>query len=83
MLRLHNTALSQQRISHGTDSEALLPTPGSFVLALQLEGGLPPDRGAAGDIAALIFSAGPIEKFVMALLLLFSVLSWGIVLYKF
>ena len=81
--RLHNTALSQQRISHGTDSEALLPTPGSFVLALQLEGGLPPARGAAGDVAALIFSAGPIEKFVMALLLLFSVLSWGIVLYKF
>ena len=60
-----------------------MPTPGSFVLALQLEGGLPPARGAAGDVAALIFSAGPIEKFVMALLLLFSVLSWGIVLYKF
>lgn len=60
-----------------------MPTPGSFVLALQLEGGLPPNRGAAGDVAALIFSAGPIEKFVMGLLLLFSVVSWGIILYKF
>jgi biopolymer transport protein TolQ len=59
-----------------------LPTPGSFVLALQLEGGVPPTRAAAGEFADLIFSASPIVKFVMVLLLLFSVISWGIILYK-
>jgi biopolymer transport protein TolQ len=59
----------------------LLPTSGSFVLALQLEGGLP-SRASATDFAQLIFAASPIVKFVMALLLLFSVISWGIILYK-
>ncbi len=59
-----------------------MPTPGSFVLALQLEGGVPPARAAAADFAALVFSAGPVVKFVMVLLLLFSVVSWGIILYK-
>jgi biopolymer transport protein TolQ len=58
----------------------LLPTPG-FILALQ-EGVLPPAQGAAGDFAELIFAASPIVKFVMGLLLLFSVISWGIILYK-
>jgi biopolymer transport protein TolQ len=58
-----------------------LPTSGSFVLALQLEGGLP-SRASATDFAQLIFAASPIVKFVMALLLLFSVISWGIILYK-
>ena len=57
-----------------------MPTPG-FVLALQ-EGGLPPVEAAAGDLTQLILSASPIVKFVMGLLLLFSVISWGIILYK-
>jgi biopolymer transport protein TolQ len=39
-------------------------------------------RGSAGDFAQLIYSASPIVKFVMGLLLLFSVISWGIILYK-
>jgi biopolymer transport protein TolQ len=43
---------------------------------------MPPARGAAGDFAQLILSASPIVKFVMGLLLLFSVISWGITLYK-
>lgn len=59
-----------------------MPTPGWFVLALQLEGGMPPARGAAGDFLQLIYSASPIVKFVMALLLLFSVISWGIIFVK-
>jgi biopolymer transport protein TolQ len=58
----------------------LLPTPG-FVLALQ-EGVLPPAQSATGDFSELIFAASPIVKFVMALLMLFSVISWGIILYK-
>ncbi len=64
------------------DSEGLLPTPGLFVLALQLEAGSAPARAAAGDFTDLILNASPIVKFVMALLLLFSVISWGIILYK-
>jgi len=43
---------------------------------------LTPGTGAAGDFAQLIFSASPIVKFVMGVLILFSVISWGIVLYK-
>jgi len=58
-----------------------LPTPG-FVLALQLEGGSAPTRAAALDFVDLILAASPIVKFVMALLLIFSVISWGIILYK-
>jgi biopolymer transport protein TolQ len=62
--------------------EGLLPTPGLF-LAQQLEGGSAPTRAAAaGDFTDLILAASPIVQFVMALLLLFSVISWGIVLYK-
>jgi biopolymer transport protein TolQ len=43
---------------------------------------MPPTRGAAADFAQLILSASPIVKMVMALLLTFSVISWGIILYK-
>jgi biopolymer transport protein TolQ len=43
---------------------------------------MPPARGAAGDFSQLILSASPIVKFVMGLLLLFSVISWGIIFYK-
>src|SRR5688572_5196939 len=77
-----NRALSQQRTPHGLDSEGLLPTPGLFVLAVQLEGERALTRAAAGDFTDLIFSASPVVKFVMALLLIFSVISWGIILYK-
>lgn len=59
-----------------------MPTPGLFVLAMQLEGGVPPTRAAAGDFAALVLSASPVVKFVLALLLLFSVISWAIIVYK-
>ena len=58
-----------------------MPTPGLLVLALQLEAGMPP-RDAAGDFSQLILSASPIVKAVMGLLMLFSVISWGIILYK-
>jgi biopolymer transport protein TolQ len=51
-------------------------------LALQLGGGAPSARGAAGDVVALILAASPIVKAVIAILLIFSVVSWGIILYK-
>ena len=59
-----------------------MPTPGLFVLALQLEGERAPTRASAGDFANLIFSASPVVLFVMGLLMVFSVISWGIILYK-
>ena len=58
-----------------------MPTPG-LLLALQLEGESAPTRVAAADITDLIFEASPVVQFVMGLLLLFSIVSWGIVLYK-
>ena len=41
-----------------------------------------PPRDAAGDFSQLILSASPPVKAVMGLLMLFSVISWGIILYK-
>jgi biopolymer transport protein TolQ len=66
----------------GPDSEALLPTPGRFVLALQLQGGAAPAPEAAADFTRLILEAHPVVQGVILLLLLFSVVSWAIVLYK-
>jgi biopolymer transport protein TolQ len=66
----------------GSDSEALLPTPGAFALALQLQGGAAPAPEAAADFTQLILGAGPEVKAVVLILLAFSVLSWAIVLYK-
>jgi biopolymer transport protein TolQ len=60
----------------------LLPTPGWFVLALQLEGSAAPARETSGNIVDLIKDASPISQVVLAILLIFSVISWGIVLYK-
>jgi biopolymer transport protein TolQ len=66
----------------GLDSEALLPTPGAFVLALQLQGGAAPSPKAAADFTQLILGADPVVKAVVVVLFLFSVTSWAIVLYK-
>jgi len=66
----------------GSDSEALLPTPGAFVLALQLQGGPTSAPEGAADFTQLILGAGPVVKAVVVILLLFSVVSWAIVLYK-
>ena len=57
-----------------------MPTPG-LILAVQLEGGSAP-RAAAEDFTELVLSASLVVQFVMGLLLLFSIISWGIVLYK-
>jgi biopolymer transport protein TolQ len=60
----------------------LLPTPGVCVLALQLQGGAAPSREAAGDFVQLILGASPVVWAVLLVLLLFSVCSWAIILYK-
>lgn len=64
------------------DSEGLLPTPGLCVLALQLQGGAAPAPEDAADITNLILGASPVVQGVLVVLLLASVLSWAIVLYK-
>ena len=66
-----------------TTSEALLPTPGWFVLALQqLEGSATPARESSGPVVDVMSVASPVSKAVLVILLLFSIVSWGIVLYK-
>jgi biopolymer transport protein TolQ len=62
--------------------EGLLPTPGFFLALQEVGGSAPTHSAAAGDFTDLILAASPIVQFVMALLVLFSVISWGIVLYK-
>lgn len=58
-----------------------MPTPGSFVLALQTGGSAAP-AGSTGDIVELIRSGSVISQAVLVLLLVFSVASWAIILYK-
>jgi biopolymer transport protein TolQ len=67
---------------NSTTSEALLPTPGSFVLALQLQGSATPAQESTGSVIDLIAHATPASKAVLVILLLFSVISWAIVIYK-
>ena len=60
-----------------------MPTPGAVFLALQLQGSAAPAaQEATGDVVQLILDASPVGQAVVAILLLFSVLSWAIVLYK-
>jgi biopolymer transport protein TolQ len=62
-----------------------LPTPGLFVLALQTGGSAAPAPvpvGPTGDIVQLIRDASVISQVVLVLLLIFSVASWAIILYK-
>ena len=56
-------------------------TLGSLVLALQLQGDGTPLAGS-GDIVRLLADSTPINQAVLALLMLFSVVSWAIVLQK-
>jgi biopolymer transport protein ExbB/TolQ len=56
-------------------------TLGYVALAFQAQGA--PDTGTGGvDFVHLIASASPLSKSVLLILLLFSAISWGIILYK-
>ncbi len=57
-----------------------MPTPGWFVLALQ--GSAAPAREDTGSIVELILGASPVVKGVLLLLMIFSIASWAITLYK-
>jgi biopolymer transport protein TolQ len=60
----------------------LLPTPGWFVLALQLEGSATPARETSANVVDLIVDASLASQAVLGILLLFSIVSWAIVLSK-
>jgi biopolymer transport protein TolQ len=64
------------------DSEGLLPTPGSFVLALQLESSATSGQAAAGDIVGLIANASPVSQAVLVILLIFSIVAWAVIAAK-
>jgi biopolymer transport protein TolQ len=62
-----------------------LRTPGLFALALFAQGAGDPAAGAGQvdtDIVHLVANASPTAKVVLAILLIFSAISWGIILYK-
>ena len=80
--RLTRPRFPSSAFPDGSDSEALLPTPGAFVLALHLQGGPAPAPEGAADFTQLILGADPVVKTVVVILLIFSVLSWAIALHK-
>lgn len=59
-----------------------MPTPGSFVLALQLQGSAAPAQNNSFNVIDLIADASPVSQAVLAVLLVFSVLSWAVVISK-
>lgn len=59
-----------------------MPTPGSVVLALQLQGSAAPTNHTTGNVVDLIRDASPVSQVVLVILVLFSMVSWAIVLYK-
>jgi biopolymer transport protein TolQ len=62
-------------------SEASLHTLGSLVLALQVQDGAAPVAGTP-DVVRLLSDTGPINQFVLVVLVIFSIASWAIVLHK-
>jgi biopolymer transport protein TolQ len=61
-----------------------LRTLGYVVLALfQAQGEVAPESALGGDVLALVSRSSPISKVVLVILVLFSITSWGIILYKF
>jgi biopolymer transport protein TolQ len=59
-----------------------LRTLGHLLLAAQVEGATAPPTALSGGFLDLIKDSSPISQFVLAVLVLFSVVSWGIILYK-
>ena len=72
------SALSQRRLNHV--SEALLHTLGAFVLALQVQDAAPP--AGSFDVVEIIRSSTLINQAVLAILVLFSIVSWAIIFFK-
>jgi biopolymer transport protein TolQ len=54
---------------------------GTYVLALQVQGAAESGPARTQDLASLV-PQDPVAKFVLLILILFSIASWGIILYK-
>jgi biopolymer transport protein TolQ len=73
-------ALSQRRIAR---SEGYLRTFGSlFALQLQAQSGSGIDNRSAPGVISLVADSGPVAKIVLVVLVMLSIASWGIFLYK-
>jgi biopolymer transport protein TolQ len=60
-----------------------LRTLGYLLIAMQAEGATAPSPSVlGGGVIGLIKESSPTAKIVLAILMLFSILSWGIILYK-
>jgi biopolymer transport protein TolQ len=59
-----------------------LRTLGYLLLAMQVEGATAPAPALSGGFLDLIKDSSPISQFVLAILVIFSIVSWGIILYK-
>jgi biopolymer transport protein TolQ len=59
-----------------------LYTLGSLVLALQVPDGAAPVAGSGSDIIRVITEATPLNQAVLAILLLFSIASWAVIVAK-
>lgn len=57
-------------------------TLGSFALALQVQGAAISNDMLGGDIIGLVRQSSPVAQVVLAILVIFSISSWGIILYK-
>lgn len=54
----------------------------NLLLATQTTAGMHADVNSAGGILALLSEATPVSKFAMLLLLVFSIVSWAIIIFK-
>ena len=57
-------------------------TLGHLLLTMQVEGATAPATALSGGFLDLIKDSSPISQFVLAILVIFSIVSWGIILYK-
>jgi biopolymer transport protein TolQ len=53
-----------------------------MALALQVQGAAAPEGGLGGNLLRLVLRSSPIAQLVLLILVLFSVISWGVILYK-
>jgi biopolymer transport protein TolQ len=59
-----------------------LHTLGLLALALQGVSSAPPEGGIGGTLLRLVLRSSPFAQFVLLILAVFSVFSWGVILYK-
>src|SRR6185295_9386178 len=56
--------------------------PGLLLLALQVQGRGASDAAADQDVLHLVARSSPVSKVVLLVLILFSIASWAVILYK-